>query len=215
MSRSFLPVARFGHPIMTMNKALLALALGFAMGACSNQQSDASAAESTYAAGEAQQSVGNAATTGANNPAAAQAVAAKAAVSAATAAGTSVGDNAAEQARDLAKETAASAIAKTSNAPQMDSTQTVSAVDGKALYQATCVACHGPKGKGAIPGVPDLSKGGILAKPDAELTANILNGFQTKGSPMAMPPKGGNPSLTAADVKALLVYMRAFVGTSK
>ena len=92
--------------------------------------------------------------------------------------------------------------------------QTTFAAEGKALYEATCIACHGAKAQGAIPGVPDLAKGGRLTKPAPELTANILNGFQSKGSPMAMPPKGGNPDLTAADVQALVTYMRALTGTS-
>lgn len=92
--------------------------------------------------------------------------------------------------------------------------QVAPAAEGKALYEATCIACHGAKAQGAIPGVPDLAKGGRLTKADAVLSANILNGFQTKGSPMAMPPKGGNPDLTAADVQALVTYMRALTGTS-
>lgn len=88
------------------------------------------------------------------------------------------------------------------------------AADGKALYEATCIACHGAKAQGAIPGVPDLAKGGRMAKPDAELAANILNGFQSKGSPMAMPAKGGNPNLTAADANALVLYLRTLTGAS-
>ena len=32
------------------------------------------------------------------------------------------------------------------------------AADGKALYATSCIACHGPKAQGAIPGVPDLAK---------------------------------------------------------
>lgn len=92
--------------------------------------------------------------------------------------------------------------------------QTAVAAEGKALYEATCIACHGPMAKGAIPGVPDLATGGRLAKSDTEVAANILNGFQSKGSPMAMPPKGGNPNLTAADAKALVKYLRVVTGVS-
>lgn len=80
------------------------------------------------------------------------------------------------------------------------------AAEPQALYATTCVACHGPAGKGALPGVPDLAT--RLGKSDAELAASILNGFQTPGSPMAMPPKGGNAALTAADAQALVTYLR-------
>ncbi len=93
--------------------------------------------------------------------------------------------------------------------------QTVLAVDAKALYETTCVACHGAKAQGAIPGVPGLATNGSLAKSDAELTASILNGFQSKGSPLAMPPKGGNPNLTPEDASALVVYLRELVGKAK
>lgn len=96
----------------------------------------------------------------------------------------------------------------------LGASQTAVAAEGKALYEASCIACHGAKARGAIPGVPDLAKGGRLSKPDAELVANILNGFQSKGSPMAMPPKGGNPNLTAADAQALVTYMRTLTGTT-
>lgn len=84
------------------------------------------------------------------------------------------------------------------------------APDGKALFQQTCVACHAPTAKGAFPGIPDLTrKGGPLTKSDAELIANVLNGYQSKGSPMAMPPKGGNPALTAEDVAAIVAYLKS------
>lgn len=81
------------------------------------------------------------------------------------------------------------------------------APDGAALYKQSCVACHGNDGKGAIPGVPDLAT--RMSKGDADLQASILNGFQTKGSPMAMPAKGGNPKLTAEEAAALVAYLRS------
>jgi len=81
---------------------------------------------------------------------------------------------------------------------------------GKALFEGTCIACHGAGGAGAIPGVPNLTQAnGRLAQPDSVLGKHILEGFQSPGSPMAMPPKGGNPSLTEQDVARLLAYMRA------
>lgn len=97
----------------------------------------------------------------------------------------------------------------------LGSAQSVFAADGKVLYETTCVACHGAKAQGAIPGVPDLAKNGSLAKSDAELTSSILNGFKSKGSPMAMPPKGGNPNLTPDDAKTLVIYVRGLTGKSK
>lgn len=87
------------------------------------------------------------------------------------------------------------------------------AADGEAIYMGTCVACHGTDGAGMIPGTPDFtSKSGPLAKTDAVLIANISNGFQTPGSPMAMPPKGGNPNMTEEDVGAVLAYIRKSFG---
>src|SRR3546814_5750970 len=50
---------------MTFNKALLALAMGFALVACSNQQqAEDAAAEASEAAGEASEAAANAAATG-------------------------------------------------------------------------------------------------------------------------------------------------------
>lgn len=86
--------------------------------------------------------------------------------------------------------------------------------NGSALFRQTCVACHGADGKGAIPGVPDLTRkdGPLAVKSDAQLIESILKGFQSKGSPMAMPPKGGNPQLTPEDAAALVTYLRTLQG---
>lgn len=80
---------------------------------------------------------------------------------------------------------------------------------GEATYQSSCVACHGADGVGALPGVPDLTAtDGPLAVADEVLVKRIAEGFQSPGSPMAMPPRGGNPSLSDADLKAVVDYMR-------
>jgi mono/diheme cytochrome c family protein len=81
---------------------------------------------------------------------------------------------------------------------------------GEQIYEQTCIACHGPNGQGTIPGVPKFSD--RLSKEDENLLNSITNGFQTEGSPMAMPAKGGNSSLTDADIKEVLSYIRQSFG---
>lgn len=85
--------------------------------------------------------------------------------------------------------------------------------NGARIFAQACVACHGRDGKGAIPGVPDLTAaGGRLSKSDSVLLRNMINGFQSSGSPMAMPPRGGNPSLTDRDMADVLAHLRATFG---
>lgn len=80
---------------------------------------------------------------------------------------------------------------------------------GKIVYEKSCVTCHGANGKGALPGVPDMTaKGGMLSLSDAVLVKRMTEGFQSPGSPMPMPPKGGNASLTEEDLKQALSYMK-------
>lgn len=82
-------------------------------------------------------------------------------------------------------------------------------VDGETAYSQTCVACHGADGRGVLPGVPDMTAAaGPFAKSDEVLLDHIIDGFQTPGSPMAMPSRGGNPQLSDADLSAVLDYMK-------
>ena len=90
-----------------------------------------------------------------------------------------------------------------------ESTRTADVIRGKAVYEGSCIACHGADGTGSLPGVPDLTApGGALTKSDAVLMDHVIDGFQGPGTPMAMPPKGGNPALTEQDVRDVLTYMR-------
>lgn len=80
--------------------------------------------------------------------------------------------------------------------------------NGDKIYHETCVACHGPDGHGTVPGAPDFTKkGGPLSKPHSVLTAHIKNGFHEPGKPLAMPPKGANPSLSDQDIKDVHAYL--------
>ncbi len=74
---------------------------------------------------------------------------------------------------------------------------------GKQIYKKNCVACHGENGKGILPAAPDFTKkGGVLDQSTAILFKNIKNGIG------AMPPKGGNPSLTDQDLNNAVDYLK-------
>jgi len=85
-----------------------------------------------------------------------------------------------------------------------------SGLSGQEIYSQTCIACHSADGKGAFPGVPDFKE--RLSQSDDILFQHITEGFQTPGSPMAMPARGGNPALTDADIKEVLSYIRKNFG---
>lgn len=85
---------------------------------------------------------------------------------------------------------------------------------GREVYQGTCIACHGANGTGAFPGVLDLTaKNGPLRNSDEVLIERITDGYRRPGSAMSMPAKGGNPRLTADDIRAVVRYMRAEFGS--
>ena len=87
--------------------------------------------------------------------------------------------------------------------------QVLAADSGKQVYEKTCIVCHGDDGTGAMPGVHDITgKNGPLAQTDAILRKHVMEGFQSPGSPMGMPPKGGNPELTDQQLRDVLKYLR-------
>jgi cytochrome c5 len=100
----------------------------------------------------------------------------------------------------------AAAPAAAAAAPAAAAPATASADTGKALYSATCVACHGA----GIAGAPKVGDKGAWAPRVAQganvLYEHALKGFQGKTG--MMPPKGGS-SAPDADVKAAVDYMVA------
>jgi cytochrome c5 len=100
----------------------------------------------------------------------------------------------------------AAAPAAAAAAPATAAPATASADAGKALYSATCVACHGA----GIAGAPKVGDKGAWAPRVAQganvLYEHALKGFQGKTG--MMPPKGGS-SAPDADVKAAVDYMVA------
>ncbi len=87
------------------------------------------------------------------------------------------------------------------------------AARGEEIYKGTCVACHGPDAKG-IPGLgKDLTNSEFIqGLTDDELIAFIKVGRpaddpeNTTG--VAMPPKGGNPSLSDQDIADVVAFLR-------
>jgi cytochrome c5 len=74
------------------------------------------------------------------------------------------------------------------------------AADGKAVYDATCAACHATGAAGA-PKLGDKAAWAPRLKDVAAMKASALKG---KG---VMPAKGGNSGLSDADVIAAVDYM--------
>ncbi|MBL4575797.1 MAG: c-type cytochrome [Opitutaceae bacterium] len=89
------------------------------------------------------------------------------------------------------------------------SKEKIAQLSGGKIYQRNCMACHGANGKGVLPGMRDFTdKTGRLTKTDAQLLNNIINGFQSPGSSMPMPPRGGNAQLSNDELAAILSYIR-------
>lgn len=85
--------------------------------------------------------------------------------------------------------------------------------NGEAIYNGSCIACHGPNGEGIDGlGKPWVGSDFINGSTDADLVA-FLNVGRPSDDPLnttgiAMLPKGGNPSLTDGDLQDLVAYMR-------
>lgn len=89
----------------------------------------------------------------------------------------------------------------------------VSVEEGRRVYAQTCAACHGPDAKG----LPNLGKSladspWIRSRSDAEVTDLILQGRDLADpentSKSVMPPKGGNPTLTDAEIASVVKWLR-------
>jgi len=81
-------------------------------------------------------------------------------------------------------------------------------------FVASCAACHGQGGGGMENfGLPLTTSGFIKSKTDQELINFIKTGRpmwdENNVTGLDMPPKGGNPAITEADLQDIVAYIRA------
>jgi cytochrome c5 len=94
--------------------------------------------------------------------------------------------------------TAASAAAPAANAPAASAG---AGANGKSVYDASCVACHGA----GVAGAPKTGdKAAWAPRLKQGMPALYESSLKGKG---AMPPKGGNMSLSEGDVKAAVDFL--------
>jgi cytochrome c5 len=106
-------------------------------------------------------------------------------------------DDAEARIQPVAKvELAKAAAAKTDGKPR----------DGATVYNAVCMACHASGAAGAPKAGDKAAWAPRIATGSAALIKSAINGKN------AMPPKGGNPDLSDAEVKAAVEHL---VGLSK
>ncbi len=88
------------------------------------------------------------------------------------------------------------------------------AAKGKELFSTTCAACHGPNGEGVTGlGKPFTTSEFIPTQTDEQMLAFLKVGrpssdpLNTTG--IDMPPKGGNPALTDAQLLDIVAFIRS------
>lgn len=99
------------------------------------------------------------------------------------------------------KEPAAKAPAQKPQAVASAGAAKPAAADGKKIYDTTCTACH----TAGVAGAPKLGdKAAWAPRIKQGMDALVQSAVKGKG---AMPPKGGNASLSDADIRAAIEFM--------
>jgi len=87
------------------------------------------------------------------------------------------------------------------------------AAQGQELFKSTCAACHGQNAEGIDGLGTDMNNNEFIqSQSNAELIVFIAVGRSTTDpgntTGVAMPPKGGNSSLTDTDLADIVDYLR-------
>ncbi len=89
------------------------------------------------------------------------------------------------------------------------------AAKGEELYNSTCIACHGEAGTGIEGLGKNMTESEFIrGLSDEELLAFIKTGRPSNDpentTGVDMPPKGGNPALSDADIMDIIAYIHSF-----
>ena len=87
---------------------------------------------------------------------------------------------------------------------------------GQELYNSSCASCHGTDGKNPTVGKDLIASPFVKDTGDTQLVDFIMVGRDTSDpantTGVAMPPKGGNPSLSDDDLKEIVAYLKSISG---
>lgn len=100
------------------------------------------------------------------------------------------------------------------NAPAAPPTSSGDVAAGQVLFQQSCASCHGPDAKG-VPGLgKDMTTSQFIqGLSDEELLTFVKTGRSTSDplntTGVDMPPKGGNPALTDAQLLDIIAFIHS------
>jgi disulfide bond formation protein DsbB len=93
------------------------------------------------------------------------------------------------------------------------SSSSTSSASGEELFSLTCAPCHGPDAKGVQGLGKDLTTSEFAKEmSDADFLAFVIEGrpadHPDNTTAIEMPPRGGNPNLTDAQLGEIIAYLR-------
>ena len=95
---------------------------------------------------------------------------------------------------------AAATVVAAAATPKAAAAAPAGAVDGEAVYKKACAACHASGAAGAPKSGDKAAWAPRIKKGEDALVASVIKGLGV------MPPRGGNPTLTDADIRAAVAY---------
>ena len=100
------------------------------------------------------------------------------------------------------------------NAPAVPPTSSGDVAAGQVLFQQSCASCHGPDAKGVVGLGKDMTTSTFIqGLNDDELLTFVKTGRPTSDplntTGVDMPPKGGNPALTDAQLLDIIAFIHS------